>query len=154
MANARIVVAQGTIDGINTVFATGTPYVPGSAAYILNGRIHNQALQRGPDNDYGFVELSPDSGTIKVDNPPTSGDVVQIFFWDRLVTPAPLVQSLTGVVNTQTPLQGVAREPEVTKLTGVVRSGALTGAVREPDVQRLAGVVRGQRIIGTIKERC
>jgi hypothetical protein len=154
MPNTRIVIARGAIDGVNTVFTTGTPYVPGSAAYILNGRIHNQALPRGPDNDYGFVELSPDSGTIQVDNPPVSGDVVQIFFWDRLVTPAPPVQSLTGVVNTKTPLQGVAREPEVTKLTGVVRSGALTGAVRNDQPERLAGVIRSQRIVGVVKQRC
>ena len=45
MPNTRIVVAQGAIDGANTIFATGEPYVPGSTAYILNGRIHNQKRQ-------------------------------------------------------------------------------------------------------------
>lgn len=154
MPNARIVLAQGVIDGANTTFGTGVPFVPGSTAYILNGRIHNQALPRGPDNDYGFVELDPDGGTIKVDNPPLLDDVVQIFFWDRLVTPAPPITNLTGVVRTKQRLEGVAREDVPERLTGQVRSSTLQGTVRTDSPTRLSGVVRTQRIIGTIKEDC
>jgi hypothetical protein len=154
MANARIVLAQGAIDGVNTVFSTGVPYVPGSTAYILNGRIHNQALQRGPDNDYGYIELSPDSGTIQVDNPPLHCDVVQIFFWDRRVTPPPPITQLTGVVHTKQQLEGIAREDQPERLSGIVQSRRLSGVIREPVPTRLSGVVRTQRIVGTIKERC
>jgi hypothetical protein len=154
MPNARIVLAQGAIDGVNTVFGCGQPYVAGSTAYILNGRIHNQTAARGPDNDYGFVELDPDGGTIQVDNPPVDGDVVQIFFWDRLVTPAPPITSLTGVVKTKQHLEGVAREDQPERLSGVVSAQRLVGSVRAPVSERLAGVVRTQRIIGTVKEDC
>lgn len=154
MPNARIVLAQGAIDGANVVFATGEPYVPGSAQYILNGRIHNQRLARGPDNDFGFVELDPDSGTIQVDNPPAIDDVVQIFFWDRKVQPAPLIERLSGTVVAKAPAQGVVREPAVERLSGVVDGRRVAGVVRAPQVQRLSGVVREQRIQGVIKEKC
>ena len=120
MPNARIVLAQGSIDGANTVFGTGVPYVPGSTAYILNGRIHNQQLARGPENDYGFVELDPNGGTIQVDNPPLVDDVVQIFFWDRLVAPAPVVQQLTGVVSKVKRLQGVVQPIVPKRIVGVI----------------------------------
>jgi hypothetical protein len=125
MSNTRIVLAQGAIDGINTVFATGVPYVTGSTAYILNGRVHNQALARGPDNPYGFVELDPDSGTIQVDTPPETDDVVQIFYADRRVTPPAAITHLTGVVHTaaaqNTTLIGVIHTPTVTRLVGIIK---------------------------------
>jgi hypothetical protein len=163
MANARIVLAQGLIDGVNTIFSTSVPYVAGSTAYILNGRIHNKALARGPENDYGYIELSADAGTIQVDIPPETDDVVQIFFWDRLVTPPPPITVLVGTIPTGPgggtsssgrPLQGVIRDPAVTRLSGVLQANKLTGVVRSTEPGRLSGVVRGQRIIGTIKERC
>jgi hypothetical protein len=154
MANARIVLAQGVIDGVNTVFATGVPYVPRSTAYVLNGRIHSLSLPRGPDNPFGYIELSPDSGTIQVDNPPDVDDVVQIFFWDRVVTPPPPITQLAGVVNAKGRLTGVAREDKPARLAGLVRSPRLVGVAREPEPMRLAGVVRSKRIVGTIKEDC
>ncbi len=154
MPNARIVVAQGTIDGANTVFACGEPYVPGSAAYILNGRIHNAQAARGPENAFGFFELSPDSGTIQVDNPPLVGDVVQIFFWDRKVVPAPAVTQLTGTVASGQRIQGSVRPVEPEQLTGVVASQPLRGTIREVEPERLTGTVRPSRLVGTIRERC
>jgi hypothetical protein len=163
MANARIVLAQGLIDGVNTIFSTGVPYVAGSTAYILNGRIHSQSLARGPDNDFGYIELDATAGTIQADLPPELDDVVQIFFWDRRVTPAPPITVLVGTIpsgsgggasSSGQPLQGVIRTPEVTRLSGVMSSSKLTGIIKTPEPDRLAGVVRGQRIIGTIKERC
>lgn len=120
VANARIVLAQGLIDGANTVFRTGVPYVPGSTAYILNGRIHSLQAARGPENPYGYTESSPDSGEITVDEPPLDGDVVQIFFWDRLVVPVPAVTRLSGVIR-ETRLRGVVREPVVERLVGIIR---------------------------------
>lgn len=158
MSNTRIVLAQGPIDGVNTVFGTGVAYRPGSTAYILNGRIHNQALARGPDNSYGFVELDAAGGTIQVDVPPDIDDVVQILFDDRRVVPAPPITRLVGVVkmgaDDHARLVGVVREPAVTRLVGVVSTSTLTGVVRNPDDARLAGVIPRQRIVGMIKERC
>jgi hypothetical protein len=160
MANARILLMHGLIDGVNKVFSTGVPYVPLSTAYILNGRIHNRL---GSDSDYGYVESNPDSGEITVDIAPMTDDVVQLFFWDRLVTPPPPITVLVGTIPTGPgggtsssgqPLQGVIRDPAVTRLSGVVSSNKLTGVVRSAEPGRLSGVVRGQRIIGTIKERC
>jgi len=131
MANARIVLAQGVIDGVNRTFGTGVPFVPGSTAYILNGRIHNRALARGPDNDYGYIELDPNGGTIQVDIPPDIDDVVQIFFWDRLVTPPPPITVLTGTLPTGAGGSGIGGGRQT-----------LTGVIREPVPARLAGVVR------------
>lgn len=154
MANVRIVLAQGAIDGVNRVFATGEPYVPGSTAYILNGRIHNRSLPRGPDNDYGYIELDPAAGTIEVDNPPLTDDVVQIFFWSRKVVPAPAVDRIVGVVAAPQHVQGVIREQVPARLVGVVRGRAIAGVLREPSADRLVGQVTTQRIIGVIKEKC
>lgn len=156
MPNTRIVIARGAIDGVNTVFSTGEPYVAGSTAYILNGRIHNRLLPRGPDNDYGYIELSADAGTIQVDHPPLVDDVVQIFYWDRKVAPAPAVQVLTGTVSegSRNRPQGVIREQVPTRLAGVVRAPLVQGVVRDATPQRLAGVVRAQRIVGVIKDKC
>jgi hypothetical protein len=123
MATVRIVLAQGAIDGVNTVFAVGEPYVPGSTAYVLNGRIHSRSVPRGPDNDFGYVELSPDAGTIQVDVPPLDGDVVQIFYWSRVVPPAPPIERLAGVVRESERLQGVVREVVPERLVGIVRGG-------------------------------
>jgi hypothetical protein len=120
--NTRIVIAQGLIDGVNTVFRTGVPYVAGSTAYILNGRIHNQGLPRGPDNDYGYFESSPDSGEITVDIPPVDGDVVQIFFWDRIVAPPLPFARLIGTISVPAArLTGVIREVKPMRLVGVLK---------------------------------
>jgi len=156
MPIAKIVVAQGPIDGINTIFATGEPYVAGQTAYILNGRIHNQRLARGSDNDFGFVELSPDSGTIQVDVPPILGDVVQIFYWSRVL---PLVQAvalqrITAQVQSSTRLTGTVRVPAPAgRVTGAVAAKRLTGTVRTSQPQRIAGVVGVKKIVGVIRPK-
>lgn len=98
MGTSRIVVAQGVIDGVNRVFATGQPYVPQSTAYILNGRLHSYALTRGPGNWFGYGESNPDGGQITVDQAPLPGDVVQLFFTDRQPVVAPTVTRLTGTL--------------------------------------------------------
>lgn len=152
MPNTRIVVAQGTIDGVNTIFATGTPYVPGSTAYILNGRIHNQKTL---DSPFGYVELDPDLGTIQVANPPLLNDVVQIFFWDRIVTPPPPIQQLTGtVVAGATPIQGVVAEAMPTRLTGVVGPRTLQGVIRPERPEQIVGEVSTGQIRGIVREKC
>jgi hypothetical protein len=122
MATARIVLAQGLIDGVNRVFSAGVPYVAGSTVYILNGRLHSSKAARGPENDYGYTELDPDSGTIEVDIPPVDGDVVQIFFWDRLVAPPLPFARLIGTISAPaTRLTGVLREVKPTRLVGVLK---------------------------------
>lgn len=158
MPNTRIVVARGAVDGVNVVFGVGEPYVPGSTAYVLNGRVHNQALARGPENDYGYVELDPGVGTIQVDNPLVDGDVVQIFYWDRKVAPAPPVQSITGVVGIgvagQQRAQGVVADVVPQRLSGVVSTAGPQGVVRDARPGRLVGQVTSQRIVGVVKDRC
>lgn len=123
MPNPRLVLAQGLIDGSNRVFYTGTPYVPGSTAYILNGRIHSRSLPRGPENDYGYEETAPDAGVITVDVAPLTDDVVQIYFMDRLVTPAPPVQNVSAQTITGRSLRGVVQQqPDAAqRITGIVR---------------------------------
>lgn len=113
MPIARIVLASGAIDGTNTVFSTGGfPYVPGSTAYILNGRIHSQSIAGGADYDYGFTESNPGAGEITVDNAPLVGDVVQIFFWDT----APYVEivgTLTAHIKPEQRLVGKIEEIQI-----------------------------------------
>jgi hypothetical protein len=154
MANVRIVLAQGAIDGSNRVFATGEPYVPGSTAYILNGRIHNLKAVRGPENDYGYIELSADAGTIEVDIPPLPDDVVQIFFWSRVVIPPPAIERLTGVIGAREQVQGVIREPTKERLVGVVRKPGIVGIIRAPNEERLVGQAGVVRMTGVIREKC
>jgi hypothetical protein len=156
MPNVRIVVAQGAIDGVNTTFSTGVPYVPGSTAYILNGRIHNKALSGNADYGYGYVELDPDAGTIQVENPPLPGDLVQIFFWDRVVLPAPPVGQITGTVATGpgAPIQGTVRTVQPTRLVGVVGPRTLQGVVRPERPEQLIGTVGTNKIVGIVREKC
>ena len=151
MANARIVLAQGLVDGSNRVFATGEPYVAGSTAYILNGRIHNR-LSVG--SDFGFIELDPDAGTIQVDVAPVVDDVVQIFYWSRKVAPPPAITRLAGVVDEPNHAEGVVREPRVDRLSGVITAKRPTGVIRERASERLTGQVSSQRVTGVVKEKC
>ncbi len=154
MPNARIVLAQGVIDGVNCVFACGEPYVSGSVAYILNGRIHSAKSARGPENDFGFVELSPDAGTIQVDNAPVAGDVVQLFFWDRKVQPVPSVTHMAGILGADQKTTGVLREPTPERLIGVARRQTVQGVMRDITTERISGVVTTTRVVGTIRTRC
>lgn len=154
MAYARIVLAQGLIDGVNTVFTTSEPYVAGSTAYIYNGRIHSSTLARGPDNAFGYIELDPDAGSIQVDIPPEEGDVVQIFYWSRRVLPAPIVERLAGTVIVTTRVQGIVRTPMSLRLTGSIRTDGMKGAIRDLSSDHLAGVVKTDQIIGVLKETC
>lgn len=154
MPNARIVLAFGAINGSNRVFSAGEPYVPGSVAYILNGRIHNQKLARGVDNDYGFIELDANAGTIEVDNAPLTDDVVQLFFWDRRVQPQPTVTRMSGVVSTKQHTEGIVREPRPERLVGTVSPKQIQGVIRQPEPERLVGSVGTKRVTGVIREKC
>jgi hypothetical protein len=100
MSNTRIVPAVGDIDGINVVFYVSEPYVPGSTAYILNGKIYSQYAARGGFNLFGFFESDPDAGQITVDFAPSIGSTVQILYWDRKPTVPPLIEQLVGTIDT------------------------------------------------------
>lgn len=117
MPNTHLVVAQGLIDGVNRVFLAGMPYVPRSTAYVLNGRIHSQDTV---GSGTGYVESNPDLGEITVDVAPLEGDVVLIYFEDRLVAPAPEVQAIVGVVSTPV-IRGVVQTPAPNQITGIVK---------------------------------
>ena len=69
-------VAVGAIDGVNTVFAVSTAYVPNSTAVFLNGQLKRK------DFGDGWAETTPASGVVTLVEPPIDGDVVQIFFID------------------------------------------------------------------------
>jgi hypothetical protein len=105
--NTHIVLARGAVDGTNVKFYTDEPYVPGSTAYILNGRVYSQFVPRGSSNPFGYIESNPDAGEIQVDFAPTGGSVVQILFWDRAPTVAPPVQKTAAVVEVRRELVGV-----------------------------------------------
>lgn len=72
MAQALIVTAIGSVNGVNLIFQTGAPYVLGSTVVFLNGT----ALRKDWDN--GWTELGSDK--IKMNEAPTVGDAIQIYF--------------------------------------------------------------------------
>jgi hypothetical protein len=119
MPIAKIVLAGGLIDGSNTVFSTPEPYVPGSTAYILNGRIHSLSLS----DSFGYSESDPALGQITVDEAPLVDDVVQIFYWSPVVAPLPTAAGATGIVTVRTRLVGVVGPPAVPSITGIIRGG-------------------------------
>lgn len=121
MPNTRIVLARGAADGVNVLFYTPEPYVPGSVAYILNGKVYSQFVPRGPSNPFGFVESRPDFGEVQVDFAPHVGDVVQLLFWDRRPTLTASIQDVAVVVETQRSMIGVVADKEVDQITGVLQ---------------------------------
>jgi hypothetical protein len=148
MGIARIVLAQGLVNGSNRVFATGEPYVAGSVALIVNGLVFNQ-LTPGT-----FTELSPEAGTIEAVTAPVIGDVVQLLYTNRKIVAPPAVTRLAGVVDEPNKATGVVRPSAPERLSGVVRAEAADGVVRTPSRDRLAGVVRVARVTGVIREKC
>lgn len=62
----------GLVDGVNTVFQTPVPYVPGSVRVFLNGQ-----LKRSDLGD-GWVELGYDK--VQLNFAPEVSDVVQVYF--------------------------------------------------------------------------
>ena len=164
MANTRITIATGAIDGANVKFYAPVAYVPGSTAYILNGRVHNLLLSRGVDNDYGYLETNPDTGEITVDVPPAVDDVVQIFFTDRAPAPTPILTHLTGSLHPvagpegstgNRALIGTLRKPDVVTVTGVIAgTKRLAGVLSKPATGQLTGVVQANRLIGRLREKC
>lgn len=149
MPNARIALARGLVDGVNTKFYAPVPYVPRSTAYILNGRFHAYG-----NASFGvtYSESDPDSGEITVDVAPEPGDVVQIFFSDRYVQPETPV--IKATVSSGSPrIAGSLRAPAADKITGAPQP-RLVGTIRGTKTSRLAGTPRAARIRGVIKETC
>lgn len=69
-------VASGAIDGVNAVFTVSTAYRPNSVAVFVNGALRRRDLADG------WSETNPATGEITLAEPPTVGEVVQIFFID------------------------------------------------------------------------
>ncbi len=149
MPNSKIVAAIGNVDGMNTTFSAGEPYMPGYTRYILNGRIH-----AAHSDDYDFTESNPDTGEITVAVPPADGDVVQLFIIDRRPTVISEVQQLTGTVRTTGRLQGALRPASVPRLQGTLAAKKLTGALRSPTPARLQGTTQRSRLVGQLKKVC
>lgn len=146
MPNARILPAIGAIDGVNVRFAVPEAFVPGSAAYILNGRIYSQFSARGITNPFGFFEGDPDKGEIIVDFPPVPGDVVQILYMDRKPTVEPTLTSARADVVAQDRVQAVVTEPKPTVIEGaVVPRERIQGVVTRPVPTRLVGIIRERK---------
>lgn len=76
MALPRFEVASGSVDGVNTTFRVSVPYVPGSLALFVNGKLYRQ------DWDDGWIETNPATGTFDLKEAPLAGDVIQVFFTD------------------------------------------------------------------------
>lgn len=68
----RIEVPAGVVNGINAVFQTSLPYVPGSVRVFLNGQLKRE------DFADGWIELGYDKVALKI--PPVPGDTVQTYF--------------------------------------------------------------------------
>lgn len=138
-------VASGPVNGTNRTFAVSAAYEPGTTAVFLNGQLKKR------DNADGWVETNPSGGFVVLDQAPSVGDVVQVFF-----------TALDSRKET---------EEEVTRIFGVLREiGMLGGSVREIDHVRgklvlmdtlhsgmwslvsLSGSVREQVLRGTLTE--
>lgn len=78
MANPRIEIASGAVDGVNRIFSTPDPYISGTLQIFVNGQLKRK------DFDDGFDELVPSSGTFELKEAPVVEDVVQAYFLDTL----------------------------------------------------------------------
>lgn len=72
MATPAIRDLIGVVDGVNTIFKTPVPYVPGSVRVFLNGQLKRSDLSDG------WVELGYDE--IRLHIAPDVSDVVQAYF--------------------------------------------------------------------------
>lgn len=88
----RFEVAAGIIDGLNKTFLTSSKYLSGTTAVFLNGQLLR------PDYENGWIETDPETGRFDMNEPPLTGDVVQIFFLggDYVGNTANLITPLHG----------------------------------------------------------
>lgn len=140
-------VLGGTVDGVNKVFYTPTPYTAGTVAIFINGQL------KRPGYDDGWVETDPATGAVTLREapqpcPPDHDEVIQAFYIDTVPDGAAL--DLTGIIEEIEDLTGtLAGTPQ---LTGIVDDaedvvGSLTGD------GALSGQIDGiQEIIGQLRE--
>jgi len=69
---SHIEVMAGAVNGVNVVFQTSAPYVPGSVRVFVNGQ-----LKRADFAD-GWIELGYDK--VRLALAPVVGDVLQAYF--------------------------------------------------------------------------
>ena len=101
MAEPFLELAIGPINGINTVYETSRPYLPGTTAVWVNGDLHVQA------NEDGWIETSPQDGVFSMKEAPEVDDVIQIFFLDDTPSATPgIVMLLEGSIRKSIALKG------------------------------------------------
>lgn len=76
MANPRIEVAVGVINGVNRTFSTPDAYFPGTLQIFVNGQLKRK------DFDDGFNELVSGAGTFELKEAPVVDDVIQAYYLD------------------------------------------------------------------------
>lgn len=64
--------ANGSVDGVNTLFWTSASYVPGSVRAFVNGQLKRQDL------DDGWIELG--GKKVQLKEAPRTGEVVQFYY--------------------------------------------------------------------------
>ena len=100
----RFEVPTGAVDGVNRVFRTQFPYIAETTAIFINGKMYRREW------DDGWVETDPDTGSLLLNEAPSLGDDVQVFYTDRTLYPKVAeVQLLVGKIQPTQELQGVLR---------------------------------------------
>jgi hypothetical protein len=124
----------GTIDSVNTVFTTPTPYTAGTLAVYMNGQL--QMHHAGNP----WTETDPSSGAVTLTFAPEPGDTVAAFYLDTTpIVPETEIEVLEGTIN------------EVDDITGeLVATADLAGSIEE--VETLAGVLDFDYLEGTIED--
>lgn len=115
--------AIGVVDGINTIFFTSLPYLPGTTAVFLNGLLLEPTLVDG------WLEIAPGLGQFQMKEPPRTTDVVRVYYLDQMdIIVVQEVCEITGILEEEEPMLGVLEEEE-----------SVEGAVEE--FEELEGIV-------------
>lgn len=150
MATPLIEVPAGAIDGVNKVFTVSLPYQSGTTAVFLNG-----VLQR-IDFDDGWVETSPATGAVTLNEAPVLLDTVQVYYVPGTGTGAgteEVVEGLTGTLVTTGDLLGSILASGDLQGTITDRSDVLAGAITAE--QPLLGVVADvDNLTGSVEVDC
>lgn len=140
-------VAAGAVDGVNMTFVVSAPYRPNSVAAFLNGQLKRR------DFVDGWVETSPATGVVTLNEPPIEGDVVQIFYIDDtpgLADDTVEVSPLVGKLVEVEALSGLA-VPTLEVRGSLVSGDDLSGTFVSMDFLS-AALVDVERLHGTIAE--
>lgn len=138
----------GTIDGVNRVFHTSVPYIPGSLAVWHNG------LLLVPDDDDGWTETDPGTGEFELKEAPLTFARLRVVFYDASAAyPEEQITELDGSLVVETSLSG-SLDSDTDELSGELTDESKLSGCLEDGSELCGALVSEVLLYGTLDEDC